>query len=101
MSEQKQTMRCPNDSCVIPLVAELRRRPKPLVRFFWCRWCQELFAFVGENEIGGRFAASFAFDEKTNRFTLWKQVASQDAEVALEVIADVTFSPGPNPPRGA
>jgi hypothetical protein len=33
------------------------------VRFYWCGWCQELFAFVGENALGGRGAGSFIRDD--------------------------------------
>src|ERR1700722_11051317 len=94
MSEHKRTMRCCNGGCVIPLVAEHRRWPKPGVRFYWCHWCAELFACVGEDEFGGRFAASFSFDQNDERFTLWKSGdCAADVELAREVIADVGFRP--------
>ena len=94
MIDQNRVMRCRNDGCMIPLVSEHRHGPKPMVRFFWCPWCQELFALVEENEFARRFAASFDFDQKEKRFTLWKSGDSpRDAEFAQEVISEVTFSP--------
>jgi hypothetical protein len=56
---------------------------------------QELFAFVGENEHGSRFAASFAYDQNQQSFTLWKEGGSvRDVNLALEVLLEVNFSPG-------
>ena len=49
---------CPNDSMLIPQVAQVCDGPE-MVRFFWCWSCMELFAFIGEP---GRLAAGFVKD---------------------------------------
>jgi hypothetical protein len=49
---------CPNDAGLIPQVAEVLDGAEP-VRLFWCGFCMELFAFVGEP---GRLAAGLAED---------------------------------------
>ena len=43
---------CPNDAMFIPQVAELLDGDV-LVRFFWCWWCMELSAFVGDPGTAG------------------------------------------------
>lgn len=94
MEKPVQRGRCRNDSSRIPLVGEHRRWPKPLVRFYWCPSCEELFALVGENELGGRFAASFAFERVGGRFVLWKTgLYPTDVAVVEEVLPDLRFTP--------
>lgn len=95
MPTPKQARHCPNDGCVIPMVAELRNWPSPLVRFFWCHWCQELFAIVGENELGGRLTASFSYDREKATFAAWKTFGdARDVGLVQEVMAKMTFTPG-------
>lgn len=94
MSEAKRTCRCPKDSARIPLVEEFRNWPGPVVRFYWCHWCKLLFAVVGENDYGGRDAASLAYEQEEKRFVLrgaWGE--PKDVELVKEVLAKITFSP--------
>jgi hypothetical protein len=86
--------RCPNDGALIPLVSVGRAWPKPEVRFFWCHWCGELFAFVGANEAGGRLAASFGYDPEQKTFFLWKTFGiPTDVEIVREALSSLAFSP--------
>ena len=85
--------RCPNDGRMIPQVGQHRDWPQPLVRFYWCRPCEELFAFVGENEFGGRFAVSFTPDRESGGWWVEK-VADSERDVQL---ASQTFTAWSSP----
>lgn len=94
MPTPDHVQRCLNDGCVIPMAAELRNWPSPLVRFIWCHWCQELFAFVGENELEGRWAASFRYDREKAIFTWWKTSGdARDVGLVQEVMPKMAFAP--------
>jgi hypothetical protein len=53
---------CPNDGCKIPLMAEVSCRDVTL-RFFWCPYCREAFAYLWDDDYGWQCVASF-FHEK-------------------------------------
>ena len=78
---------CPNDAARIPQVAEVLSGAEP-VRFFWCRYCSELFGFVGDppNE---RLAARFACD-RGNRWRIWRREGAEDDVLsAVEAVVQV------------
>lgn len=82
--------RCPNDRTVIAQVAQHRHWPQPLVRFYWCPYCEELFAFVGENELGGRFAVSFVPDQEATGWQAGRVVGSErDAQAAIAAVRHI------------
>jgi hypothetical protein len=59
------------------------------VRFFWCRSCMELFAFVGKAS-AGRWAASFAQDVESGGWKLWKATSSErDVQLAVDAVSCV------------
>jgi hypothetical protein len=92
MNDKERVALCRNDNSWIPLVGEHQRWPESVVRFFWCPTCSELFAFVGGNEFGDRFAASFAYDNEQRRFVVWKRGDSpKDVESAEGSVSQVTF----------
>jgi hypothetical protein len=94
MAGPRRSRLCPNDAARIPLVAEHRDWPSPAVRFFWCPWCAELFAFVGENELGGRFAGSFAYDRARRQFVPWKTGREpRDVGLAEAALPRLVFTP--------
>jgi hypothetical protein len=74
----------------IPQVAEVRTSAE-LVRFYWCRSCTELFAFVGNP---GRLAAGFAWDVKRSGWRVFRvKGTEQDLAPAVAAVAEV------GPPR--
>jgi hypothetical protein len=80
---------CPNDNTMIPLVAEHLDGPEP-VRFYWCRSCGELFAFVGDTPAPGRWAAAFAREHGTSAWRMWKTGGSeQDVRLAVTAVTQV------------
>ena len=80
---QYDHIRCPNDAGRIPQVGQHCERPGLLVRFFWCRYCEELFAVVGEDGSGVRVAASFSKDRQTGEWAIWKTLGNErDVEAA-------------------
>jgi hypothetical protein len=84
-------IRCRNDACPLSLLAERRRRPWPPVRFYWCVYCVEVYALVGETEAEGRFAGLFTFDLKTRSFTLARRGQNaKDTELARDVVSEVS-----------
>jgi hypothetical protein len=54
---------CPNDGGRIPLVAELPCHEGSLVRFYWCRWCSQLFSYLRDEHYGWQCVASFSHDQ--------------------------------------
>jgi hypothetical protein len=79
------TICCPNDATRIPQVAEVLEAAA-LVRFFWCRFCMELFAFVGEAR---RLAAGFAEDGQGG-WRVFRSVGSDpDVQVAKAAVSRV------------
>jgi hypothetical protein len=73
---------CPNDATKIPQVAEVLEAAQP-VRFFWCRFCLELFAFVGEP---GRLAAGFGEDGQGGWRVFRTVGSSSDVELAKAAV---------------
>jgi hypothetical protein len=64
------------------------------VFFYWCKWCRELSAVVGEDELGRRDAGTFGYDQKTARFVLRMAFgAPKDIERALAALSQITFEP--------
>jgi hypothetical protein len=85
---------CRNDACVLPLLAERRRRPWPPVRFYWCVYCVELYAVVGETADEGRHAGLFTYDLKAGCFTLARPgQRARDTELACSLASEVALPP--------
>jgi hypothetical protein len=59
---------CPNDGGRIPLVAEISFQGGAPVRYYWCRFCQELFAYLRDPHYGWRCVVSFRFDENRQAY---------------------------------
>jgi hypothetical protein len=69
-------------------VREFRQQPGPVVRFYWCRWCEELFAYVGEGERGERYVASLNYNQIGQTWGWWKMEGSTtDVELVREAMA--------------
>jgi hypothetical protein len=84
----RPTIGCPNDSGPIPLVEE---SPDfySIIRWYWCQYCGELFAFLGEDSV-----ASFRFDEESDAFILWKASGpASDVELTQKAVAKLSFVP--------
>jgi hypothetical protein len=52
---------CPNDGGGMPAVAELPCHDGSPVRFYWCRFCRELFAYLKDEHYGWQYIASFTY----------------------------------------
>ncbi|MDP3090914.1 MAG: hypothetical protein Q8N04_09565 [Nitrospira sp.] len=52
---------CPLDAGPIPLIGEHRTKSQPLIRFYYCRFCDQVFAFTAtaQRRIGEGLVASF------------------------------------------
>jgi hypothetical protein len=82
--------RCPNDASVIPLVGVHREWPQLVVRFFYCPFCDELFAYVGDSDLGGRYAGSFARERDSHEWRVWKRGDSErDLELATKAVEQI------------
>jgi hypothetical protein len=85
--------RCPNDGGLIPEVGQCRAGMAPLIHFYWCKYCEELFAFVGDRESGSRFAASFSWHQGSGQWRVWKAGASEaDVQSAVEAVVQMERS---------
>ena len=81
-------IRCPEDGGLIQQIGGGRSGLSPGVRLFWCRYCSELFAFVGENESGGRLAASFGWGG--DGWRVWKAHGSErDVRRAIAAVSQL------------
>ena len=77
--------RCPMDGCLIPQVAEVCVGSEK-VSFFWCKWCEELFAALGEPD---RDAADFAKDDQGG-WRVFRALGSEsDVQLAMAAAAQV------------
>jgi hypothetical protein len=54
---------CPNDGGRIPKIAELPCHEGSTIRYFWCRSCGELFAYLRDEYYGWQFIVSFSYSE--------------------------------------
>lgn len=66
---------CPNDGGGIPLVAELPCHEGSPVRFYWCGYCSELFAYLRDEHYGWQDIVSFSYDN-TEGYKVWKTFRS-------------------------
>ena len=82
---------CPYDSGPIPQVGQHRDWPQPLVRFYWCKSCTALFAFVGENEFGGRLAASFSREKELDGWRVSEAGSERDVRLAIAAIEHIVL----------
>lgn len=74
---------CPIDAGIIPQVAEIHVEDKS-VRFFWCLFCEDLFAFVGESR---RFAAGFARGKHAGWWVFHRGSIDREVELAEAAIS--------------
>jgi hypothetical protein len=66
-----QAQRCPNDAGRIPQVGEAPCHEGSPVRFYWCKYCTELFAFLRDEHYGWQCIVSFSHNGKGG-YQLWK-----------------------------
>jgi hypothetical protein len=86
---QADQFRCLRDGCAIPLVAEHRDWPEPQVLFYWCWYCRELFAVVGDDVLGGRSTGSFVYHEADGWLRHLPGGTERDVELATSAIARI------------
>src|SRR5262245_65309127 len=79
---------CPNDGGRIPLVAELPCHEGSPVRFFWCGYCGELFAYLRDEHYGWQYVASFSYNG-VDGYKLWKTGGD-----AIHLLTDWPFACG-------
>jgi hypothetical protein len=80
---------CPEDGGQIPLIAELPCHENSPVRFYWCRYCAELFAYLKDEYYGWQYVASFSHDT-VEGYKLRKRFRpSPFAEVIRERVANL------------
>jgi len=84
----RPTINCPNDNGPIPLV-EKSPDSYSIIRWYWCQYCGELFAFLEEDSV-----ASFRFDNDSATFVLWKESGpAKDVELTQKALAKLSFVP--------
>jgi hypothetical protein len=79
--------RCPMDAALIPQVAQVTVGSE-IVALSWCKWCQELFAFLVNSN---RDAAGFAKDGRGG----WKifRAFGSEADVRIAEVAATKVNP--------
>lgn len=79
--------RCPMDGTLIPEVGQVTVGSE-IVALSWCKWCQELFAFLVTSN---RDAAGFAKDDRGG----WKifRPFGSEADVQLAQVAATQVNP--------
>jgi hypothetical protein len=88
-SSWKATVPCPEDAGRIPQVAEVRVGLR-VVRFFWCKFCCELFAFVGDADARGELTAGFAWHTASGGWLVFtERGAAENVELARSAVAVV------------
>lgn len=87
MEREKTGCRCPNDSMLIPLVAEVVHGTEP-IRFYWCWSCKELFAFVGSP---GILVAGFAENGRGG----WRVFRKIGNKQSVEMVSAAVLQVGP------
>jgi hypothetical protein len=93
LEQVRERYACPNDGMMIPMMVDVQVEAE-LVQFFWCWWCAELFASVGNpRRAAGRFKRAGSG---------WQLVQSEGAErdVRLAVAAVSHVGPQRDPPPG-
>ncbi|MFZ1008074.1 MAG: hypothetical protein WAN65_14635 [Candidatus Sulfotelmatobacter sp.] len=80
--------RCPMDGALIPQVGQVTVGSE-IVALSWCKWCQELFAFLVNSN---RDAAGFTKDDVGG----WKvfRAFGSDADVQMAKVAAAQVNPG-------
>lgn len=73
---------CPMDAGPIPLVGEHRVKSQPLIRFYYCRFCEQLFAFTAHRRIGDGLVASFRRQTPGGE---WELLDRSGAEPLVEI----------------
>ncbi len=80
---------CPNDGGRIPLVAEFFSHDGSPVRFHWCGYCGELFAYLKDEHYGSQYMTSFSHDNAEG-YKLWKVFRDTPfADLIRECVASV------------
>ena len=83
------TCHCPKDGCVIPIVAEYGSLQDSRLRFSWCPWCQELYAWLDDAR-GGRDVGAFARPGDLGGWRLAESRGSkQDSELVVRAITAI------------
>lgn len=70
------------DGGSIPLIGEHRTESQPLIRFYFCRFCNQAFAFTAHHRIGDGLVASFSREETGGK---WKLLAGSGAEPLIKI----------------
>lgn len=83
---------CPMDAGPIPLIGEHRTKAQPLIRFYYCRFCDQVFAFTVHRWTGEGLVASFRRQPPGGK---WELLARSGAEPLIEIAqaAIVTLRP--------
>jgi hypothetical protein len=80
---------CPNDGCTLPLVAEFPCHERSPVRFYWCGYCNELFAYLRDEHYGWQYVVSF-FPDRAGGYHEQKTVRNTPfADVIREWVASL------------
>lgn len=81
---------CPMDAGPIPLIGEHRTKSQPLIRFYYCRFCDHVFAFTAtaQGRIGEGLVCSFGRQTPGGE---WELLVRAGAE-PLVGIAQVAFA---------
>ncbi|MEQ1793854.1 MAG: hypothetical protein ABL970_06650 [Nitrospira sp.] len=81
------------DSGPIPLVGEHRTKSQPIIRFYYCRFCEQLFAFTTCDDTGEGLVASFGRSTTGGR---WEIRTSSGPEMLVRIAQTATRTLQPN-----
>lgn len=70
------------DAGPIPLVGEHRVKSQTLIRFYYCRFCEQLFAFTTYDDTGEGLVASF---ERSTTGGTWELLTSSGPEMLVRI----------------
>lgn len=81
------------DSGPIPLIGEHRSQSQPLIRFYYCRFCNQVFAFTADRRTGERLVASFSRQTPGGN---WELLERSGAEPLIELAQAAIATLKPN-----
>jgi hypothetical protein len=81
------------DAGPIPLVGEHRVKSQPLIRFYYCRFCGQLFAFTACDDTGEGLVASF---ERSTPGGTWELLTSSGPEMLVRIAQTAARTLRPN-----
>jgi hypothetical protein len=86
----------PSDGTRTPLVGEAPYDERSPARFYWCKWCQEVFAYLRDPDYGWRVVAAFAYDRPARCYVLrGSSPPGLDLERLGKAVASLAALPGP------